>query len=498
MENISQQIRECARRWPDKTALVCEGRTLSYAGLADQIDRMAGWLLARGLKPGDRVAIHMLNSIEAVVACLACFRAGLVAAPINVRLKAAEVEYILGHCGATVYIGQRELFEPLREATGGCDTVQVEWPDLPSEAAPLPRVEGNAPAVLLYTSGTTAHPKGVLHTQASLWASARMMHELGMSWEDRVIVMTSIAHASGLTCLTIPALTLGATAVMLPVFDPDRVLDAIESNGGSYVVALPAMLQMVLAAQEERPRNVASLRTVYAGGDSVSTALQDRFQRVFALAVQECYGMTECVPICLNRKGRIVCGAIGELVDGMEVRIVDGDGREARPGETGELVVRSRANFTGYWKDPEATKAVLCADWLRTGDLVRRDEAGYYWFHGRKKQIIIRGGSNISPQEVEEALSKHPAVLEAGVIGVPDAVWGERVVAFVTLRNGSRPRSEDIIRFAQRRLADYKLPEKIVFLEALPKGPTGKVQRRELRERYLETNPTQESLVSRV
>jgi long-chain acyl-CoA synthetase len=269
--------------------------------------------------------------------------------------------------------------------------------------------------------------------------------------------------------------------VLLPRFDPGGVLDAIEEFRCTALTCLPSLWHFILDEQARKPRRVSSLNTACAAGDAVPVALQDRFEMVFGVPLQEGYGMTESVPLVVNPKGAIRSGSLGVPAEQVEVRIVDLAGGDVPEGETGEMLVRSPANCVGYWNDPEATRAAIEADWLHTGDLASRDSEGYYWFRGRKKEIIIRAGSNISPQEVEEALYRHPGVLEAGVVGQADSVYGEIVVAFVVLRGGIQAEPSELREFAQKHLADYKVPEKFVFLAEMPKSPTGKVHRRSLK-----------------
>jgi long-chain acyl-CoA synthetase len=227
------------------------------------------------------------------------------------------------------------------------------------------------------------------------------------------------------------------------------------------------------------------LRSVISGGDAVSQALQARFQVLFGTELLELYAMTELTAICINPAGRVRSGSCGLPLDGIDVRIVDSEGRDVPEGETGEIAIRGASAFLGYWNDAEATQAVRPDGWLRTGDLGSRDADGFIWFKGRKKEIIIRAGSNISPQEVEAALYKHPAVLEVGVIGVPDPVNIERVAAYIVLRDGHAATAADLCAFARRHIADYKAPEEIHFLKSLPKNAVGKIQRRALKEMRL-------------
>jgi len=277
---------------------------------------------------------------------------------------------------------------------------------------------------------------------------------------------------------------------LLPKFDPANVLNAIERFRCSWSVCMPALWQFIVAEQERSPRNVSSLSFVVAGGDAVPIALQDRFRTAFGIPLQEGYGMTEFVFISYNPIRAIRPGSMGIPFEGVELRNVDAKGQNVPTGTTGELLVRSPGVCVGYWNDPEATRAALGDGWLHTGDLASRDADGYYWFQGRQKEIIIRAGSNISPQEVEEALWRHPAVEQVGVVGHPDATYGEIVAAFVVLREGCHAGPEDLREFAKERLADYKVPEKFVFLPELPKGPTGKVHRRTLKEIALAASTT--------
>jgi long-chain acyl-CoA synthetase len=266
------------------------------------------------------------------------------------------------------------------------------------------------------------------------------------------------------------------------VFDAAAALDTIERRRCSYIGGLPAMMQFVVEEQSQRPRDMRSVQVAIAGGDTVPLKLQERFQSLFGVPLREIYGMTESVPVTCNVPGAVRPGSVGRALPGVHLRVLDLGGRELPDGQTGELAFHSAANFSGYWSDPRNTADALVNGWVYSGDLGHRDSDGFYWFDGRKKEIIVRCGSNISPQEVEEALYQHPAILEAGVIGVPHEIYGEQVVACVTLREGQTVGEEDICTFARSRLADYKVPERIIFIKEMPKGITGKVQRRALKE----------------
>ncbi len=486
--NLGATLRQSALRNPQKAAVICGQQVVSYATLDRSTVALARWFLQQGLQIGDRVAIHWCNSVEVVNLYYACFKAGLIAVPVNNRLKAPEIAYVLGHCKASLCFSQPEL-APLSEGVHAeCPHLQRIYTALPaletadSANAPLPDVAPNRVAAVLYTSGTTARPKGVMHTHISLLGSAHLMLDLGMDETHTALAATQLMHISALACALIPQLLCGGTVCLLPAFDAVAALNAIERWRCTGILILPAMLRFVVEEQGRNPRDVGSVRLCIAGGDTVPVTLQQNFRALFGVPVRELYGMTETVPITCIREDAPRIGSIGPAVGAVDTRVADLTGTIAADGQCGELQVQSLANCVGYWDDPQATAAAFDDGWLRTGDLVRRDPDGFFWFEGRVKQIIIRGGSNISPQEVEEALYHHPAVLEAGVIGMPDPVHGERVIAFVALRDGFTAGEQELRDLVRSRIADYKTPERVLFLPALPKGLTGKVQRRELRD----------------
>jgi long-chain acyl-CoA synthetase len=352
------------------------------------------------------------------------------------------------------------------------------------DTVPFPRIVDDAPAAILYTSGTTARPKGVTHTHATLEQTIRNYREYSqVEAEDVVGIVLSMAHIFAFGLLMLPTVSAGATLLVIPRFDPPLVLRTLEERQATHFGALPAMYTALVNCPEAAAHDLSRLRFCIAGGDAVPTELQRRFKATFGVEITEACGMTEVIPYagnpCYASKRS---GSIGPPTPGTRLRIADDQGRELPPGEVGEILVQSKASMVGYWDDPQATAATLQDGWLRTGDLGRVDEDGYYWFVGRKKEIIVRGGSNISPLEVEEALYQHPAVKEAAVIGVPDASWGEVVQACVTLKDGAIVSEAGLKQFLTDRLAAYKIPEAILFLPELPKGLTGKIHRKTLRE----------------
>jgi len=499
---LSDAVRRARERQPEKPALIVGERRWSYEQFDEITDRIGAALLRRGLQPGDRVALHFANSAEIVFGYYACFKIGAVAVPLNIRLKGPELEYVINHCGARFYLGQSELFSELQVVRAHLESVEEYYLAGDADAFPqtrpfaelmaqpageisFPDVPDDAIAAILYTSGSTARPKGVTHSHATAeQLAAGCVAALQMHGEQLFGCFVPLVHMSGFGLQMLPALSLGATLLVIPRFEPEAVLRSLQEHRAQVIAGLPVMYNDLVHCRSAAAFDLGTLESCLAGGDSVPTELQRQFRQRFGVEITEGHGMTEVCPCFVNPvRGEKKPGSIGVPSPGTSARLVDDAGRDVPPGAVGEILVRSEAIMVGYWADPEATAAALQEGWLRTGDLARRDEDGYYWFVGRKKQIIIRGGSNISPLEVEEALCQHPAVREAGVVGVPDPTWGETVRAYVALKEGEETSEADLQWFVRERIAAYKVPEAILFLPELPKGLTGKIDRRALRER---------------
>jgi long-chain acyl-CoA synthetase len=475
-------VRLHAERSPEQTAFYCKDAAITWSALDHRATALARWFLDQGLEPGDRIAVHAPNSIELVQVLLGLFRAGLVATTVNTRLKPGEILALFDHARPRMAFCDPALRPNLEQAGVACPIFD-RLPEIARAATdPLPAIEPGAPAVIIYTSGTTARPKGVVHTQGSLFQKGVKSSGLsrGSAGSARLGFLPMM-HVSGLWFLA-TSICQASPTVLLPRFEAAAALDAIEHFSVTAMGGLPTMILDLIEEQSVRPRRVSSLRWVISGGDVIAPALQDRFAELFGTELLELYGMTEMCAICINPSGAVRQGSAGVPLAGIEVRVVDDEGRPVAEGEVGEIALRGSSAFAGYWNDPEITAATVRDGWLHTGDLGCLDADGYVWFRGRKKELIIRCGSNISPQEVEDVLYRHPAVLEAGVIGVPCPTNGERVAAFVVLRDGHEADAETLRQFARQHIADYKAPEDVHFLSALPKNNVGKVQRRALRE----------------
>jgi long-chain acyl-CoA synthetase len=494
--SIPTEIEQSWRRNPEKIAIAFGEQSWSYAEFDGLTDNIAANFQTAGLEPGDRIAFHLLNGPELALAYIGCLKAGCIAVPVNTRLKGPEIDYILRHSGSVCYVGQPELYKEAEASCPVITTLELRYltGDASAESSPsfasllrppswrasFPEVAPDHVAAILYTSGTTARPKGVTHTHRTLIETARAMRQMRLDQDQIAVVISSMAHLVGFGMMFLSSLLTGASIVITRPFEFEAVLRSFSRWGSTYVFGLPLMLQGLLEAQIATPHDVSAGRFYFAGGDSVSPALQRAAEPVLG-TVCEAYGATEIAPASWNQPGQVRVGSIGLPGVGVRFRLVDAAGRDVEPGQMGEIYVRGPHLAVGYWQDPDATSAAFGDGWFHTGDLACCDAEGYYWFAGRKKEIIIRGGSNISPQEVEAVLCDHPAVAEAAVVGLPDPVWGEALAAYVVLRPQCGVTEAALIAFASERLADYKLPESVVFRSELPKGPTGKVQRRALR-----------------
>jgi acyl-CoA synthetase (AMP-forming)/AMP-acid ligase II len=484
------------RARPDAAALVTLDRTWSWRDMELAATRLAGRYLALGLAPGDRVASLMPNRGALIVHYIACFKAGLVATPLNYRYQPPEIDHALDVSGAAAIVAHAERGESLaasrcvpqlrlgRIVFGGDaadrahprleDLMAAEAPSPPPLAPPPP----DAPAVIFFTSGSTGKPKGVTHSHGSFgWLVASAVAGLGIRTDDVFLPATSASHVAS-SSLSLAGLAAGARVAMARTFGPDELLPLLRATRPTLLCMTPASLFNLVRDPAACRDDFQSLRRCVAGGDKISPELDREYAALAGHDIEELYGMTEIGTSTYNPAGagnRV--GSIGQPAPGFLAAVREDDGRESPVGAAGRLWLNSRSMMTGYWNRPDATAETIVNGWLDTGDLCAADADGYLWFHGRKKQIIVHDGSNICPQEVEDALVEHPAVAAAGVIGIHDLVHGENVRAYVVFRPGAPiPSAADLIRFAQARVG-YKAPSEIVVLDELPLNAVGKVDR---------------------
>lgn len=498
---LSELLHKALADGPDRPAVRYNEQTRSYRRIEDMSDRLAASLLGSGLQPGDRLGFLMHNCTELVLSYLACFKAGIVAVPLNYRYLAPQIDYALEHSDCHALIADVERLGDLDKSAAATQLQQIylvsgsgsgryrpfaRLLDRPNAAVKLPRVADDALAFIMYTSGTTAKPKGVMHTHATLAHMLDSFQATGpLTRDDVSLVSLSIAHIAGLVGQVFVTLHVGGQVVLVPKFDPGAILDLCARCRPTYLEQLPAPLNEIVKHPKADSTDLRCVRLCIAGGDKVPLPVHRRFQELTGIEIAEVIGMTETFNYAINPPfGPKRLGSVGTPVAGTEVRVVDGAGNPLPAGEVGELIVRSPANMVGYWNNPEETRNTLRDGWIYTGDLGRFDADGWLWFVGRKKDIIIRDGSNISPQEVEDVFYHHPAVRAAGVVGVPNPDHGQVVWAYVVLKDGvaPRPTADELIAFARGQIAHYMAPERIIFLDELPHTATGKVDRKQLRE----------------
>jgi long-chain acyl-CoA synthetase len=422
----------------------------------------------------------------------ACFKARMVAVPIYAKMKGTETAHILMQSGAMMCFADQQHLRVVEDAArqsgwrGAIHHSLREAEDadglVDAGLAVAELADADKAALILYTSGTTALPKGVTHTHRTLQEGVKLLCSTAPDSFDTVLMMTPMAYISGVWGCLFPTIALGSSLVILPRMEAALALDLIERFQCSYTFGPPPLAQFMLEEQASRPRVVRSLRTFFVAGDSAPASLLERSEAVFGTRVREAYGMTEIGLCCCNFDDEYRTGSLGKVIDGTEVRLVDADGKDVPEGQRGEIIVRSPSTFVGYWENLKATSEMLRDGWVYTGDLGHRDADGYVRFDARKKAIIVRGGFNISPQEVEEGLYSHPDVMEAAVVGQPVPVYGERVVAFVTLRDGATITEDELKEHVGQRLADIKVPERVLLVSSLPKSAGGKINRRQLKE----------------
>ncbi len=476
---------------PDAVALTSLLRSYSWRELDQNADHLARHLLAMGLAPGDRVAILMPNRTALIVFYLACQRAALVCVPLNYRCVPAEIAHQLSLSGASMLFlhAEREpevakLGEALPLGIISYDSPEGREPSFEGfMAKPAPEMTLSVrnpedPACIFFTSGSTGPAKGVEHSDRSLAAMFAINAKgFALAANDVVMPASSMAHL-GAFFLTFAAFSVGARVVLARANTPEELHALLKRERPSVLMMLQTALFGVVRNPGVSAKDLASLRLCRCGGDKVSSTLQEAFRGLTGLTIHEGLGITEAGQIAFNRAGgEIKPGSIGRPLPGVEIAVRNTAGEELHAGEVGRMWVKTPSVMQGYWKDPEATAAVMDGEWFYTGDLVEADQDGFLWFRGRQKQVIVHNALNITPQEVEEALLQHPAVATAGVVGKRDPLYGENVVAFVSLKTGEkRPRDEDLITFARERIG-YKAPEEVVFLDRLPLNPTGKLDR---------------------
>ncbi len=498
MANLSSVFEQAADDHAGHPAVRMDDLVLTYAGLRNAAGRVTSLLASFGIEPGDRVAIMLPNVPAFPIVFFGALGAGAVVVPMNPLLKSREVAYYLADSGAKVLFAWHAVAgEAAKGATEtGTRVVEVDQPDLATLLAGRVPVAPNLDraddddAVILYTSGTTGKPKGAELTHANLTRNAELTAAtlINAGPDDVVMGCLPLFHVFGLTCGLNATIIGGGTLTLLPRFDPGRALEIIGRDQVTIFEGVPTMYAAMLHHAARADADASSLRTCVSGGAAMPVAIMRGFEEAFGCMILEGYGLSETSPVAsFNHPGKVrKPGSIGTPVEGVEMRVVDADGQPVPAGEVGEIAIRGHNVMKGYWGKPDATAEVMKGagevggGWFLTGDLAKIDDDGYYFIVDRKKDLIIRGGYNVYPREIEEVLHEHPAVAEVAVIGIPHEELGEDVGAAVVLKPGETATPADLRAFARDRVAAYKYPRYIWLLPELPKGPTGKILRREV------------------
>ncbi len=486
--NIANHIHNGAREHPRRLALLFEGRGITYLECARGACGAAGAFAAAGVRSGDRVALLLPNITEFVLAYLGVLQLGAIAVSINVSSKPDEVDFILDDCGAKVVVTMPESRG--RAVAGGASTVLAVGEDFePAMDAASPilapvRLDPEEPAAIVYTSGTTGRPKGATlsHTNIVRNCEAKVRY-LGIRPDDRGLLFLPLHHCFGQNAVLNAFLQAGATIVLHRRFDLERVLNSIATDDVTMFFGVPTTYALLV---DEAPRSaLESVRFYFSAAAPLPLEVERRWARRFGAPIYQGYGLTETSPFAsYNHAERHRPGSVGTPIDGVEMKIVDpASGREVASGETGEIVVRGHNVMVGYWNRPMETAKVIRDGWFHTGDIGRVDRDGYFYIEDRLTDVIIAGGVNVYPAEIERVLRAHPAVAEVAVYGMPEPICGERVCAEVVLEPAAAASEQELRAFCAERLAEVKVPTTIGLVPEIPKGPTGKVLKRVLRER---------------
>ncbi len=515
--NLMTRVHAIAEQNAVKTAYSFMGKDTSYGEFDQTVARFAGALKELGVEKGDHVAFLLGNTPHFLISLYATMRLGATAVPINPIYSPDEIAYIVNDSDAKIVVALDMLLPLIEKAHHALPKVETyiicetdsSTPEkmtlLPKEVSSkvysfatilakatanhaFAEVQEEDTAVILYTSGTTGKPKGAMLTHRNLYSNARDVGEyLQIGEQDRVVATLPVFHVFALTVVVNAPLMQGATIILVPRFNPKEVFAAIKENQASVFAGVPTMFNFMNQLPEIDPADFSSVRLAVSGGSAMPVALLHEFENKFNVRISEGYGLSEASPVtCFNPIDRErKAGSIGTSVVNVENKVVNELGEEVAPNEVGELIVRGPNVMKGYYKMPEETTATIRDGWLHTGDLARVDEEGYFYIVDRKKDMIIVGGYNVYPREVEEVLFAHPAVIEAAVVGLPDPNFGEEVNAYVVLKDPTVT-VEELQAYCMEHLAKYKVPRQFEVLEELPKNTTGKILRRSLKDQAMQ------------
>jgi len=493
MPNLADLLSRSAAEHPDRVAIKLDDSELSYGALDETAARVAGLLRAKGVQPGERVGIMLPNVAYFPVCYFGALRAGAAIVPMNVLLKEREVAYYLGDSEAKVLLAWHQFADG---AHGGAEQTDAEcvlvepgdFEAMLARCQPAAEVAERRPedtAVILYTSGTTGTPKGAELTHSNLLRNVEVSVGL-FGLDERAVTLGALPffHAFGQTCALNATVSVGGRLTLIPRFDGGKALEILERDRVTVFEGVPTMYAAMLHDPRADETDTSALEVCVSGGAAMPVEIMRAFEQKFGCQILEGYGLSETSPVAsFNRRDRErKPGSIGLPIDGVEMRVIDDDGNEVPQGDIGEVAIRGHNIMKGYWRREEATAEAIDADgWFKTGDIAKVDEEGYFFIVDRKKELVIRGGFNIYPREIEEVLYEHPDVREAAVIGIPHDALGEEVAAAVALKPGAESTPGELRDFVKQRVAAYKYPRHVWLVDELPKGPTGKILKREIK-----------------
>lgn len=482
---------------PERIAIRYKTQSISYGKFYDDIDKASQMMLGLGIEHGDRIGMMFPNRPEMLFLYFACFRIGAIAVPVNTRYQRQEIEYALEHSECQLLIIDKAFIDITKDIDQSVASVQriivhvdeqEQHPDSlhhhlsnAPTGQELPTVHPDDPAVIFYTSGSTARPKGVTHTHFSLLANARIQQiTKEITQETILLASTGVGYIAGLSGIALPAFLTGATLILEPKLEADKLIKAIEHYRVHTTLMLPTTMLEILGSPLSEKSDLSSLHNCFVAGDKCSPDLYQRFKKRMGFDLLQAFGMTECEGFLANRpSGPKRNGTIGQPSEGVTVRLVDSDGNDVTPGDAGEIIVQAESAMKGYWEDPEHTAETLRNGWLYGGDIASCDKDGFYTFLERKREIIIHGGSNVGPHEVEDIIDSYPDVKESCVVGIADAHYGAILEAYIVWEADAKQQDiANLKAWVAKHLATYKVPDRWRVMDQIPKTATGKLDRK--------------------
>ncbi|MEA5550947.1 long-chain fatty acid--CoA ligase [Anabaena cylindrica UHCC 0172] len=499
--NIAHHLERGNRLFPHKVALIFEGKSFTYKVLNEMVNIAANGLKKLGIEKGDRIALFLPNIPEFIISYIAILKLGAIAVSLNTMLKVDEVKFILNDCTAKIVITTAELSKQVPETelptleqiiiAEGIVTKGISLTQLLAGVSPdfdAIELEPQSPAAIIYTSGTTGFPKGATLSHGNIISNSYAHKNCcGITHNDRLLLYLPLFHCFGQNAILNSGLNACATIVLERIFQPDQLLKTVANAQVTMFFGVPTVFILFLNKNLSID-HLKSVRYYFAAAAPMPLEISQKWQEKYGLVIHEGYGLTEASPCTTyNHTLKYKPGSIGEAIENVEVKIINSDGTEAQVDELGEIIIRGTNIMLGYWNRPEETAKAIQNGWLHTGDIGRKDHEGYFYIVDRLKDMINVSGLKVYPAEVENIIYQHPAVAEVAVYGIPNSLQGEIVKAHIRLQSGQLVTQEDIIKFCSERMATYKVPRNIQFVDSIPKNPTGKILKKALREQELVT-----------